>query len=230
MQSAKTQSYGAPVATIGRSIGLNQQSTAITLTQDFSENIIVWGANRQEQATATAINALVSLMAYYEQSNTPCNFIVLDCTNNPMSQCKPLLAELEKRAYCKIIQALVRQYNEEMNSIRPREYDGSHIVFAGMNPEITLREHQRNAIAHVLYGGNTLLAHEVGAGKTFEMVAAAMESKRLGLCQKSIFVVPNHLTEQWASEFLRLYPSANILVTKQRDFETKNRKKFCARL
>ena len=127
-------------------------------------------------------------------------------------------------------QALVRQYNEEMNSIRPREYDGSHIVFAGMNPEITLREHQRNAIAHVLYGGNTLLAHEVGAGKTCEMVAAAMESKRLGLCQKSIFVVPNHLTEQWASEFLRLYPSANILVTKQRDFETKNRKKFCARI
>ncbi len=127
-------------------------------------------------------------------------------------------------------QALVRQYNEEMNSIRPREYDGSHIVFAGMNPEITLREHQRNAIAHVLYGGNTLLAHEVGAGKTFEMVAAAMESKRLGLCQKSIFVVPNHLAEQWASEFLRLYPSANILVTKQRDFETKNRKKFCARI
>ena len=127
-------------------------------------------------------------------------------------------------------QALVRQYNEEMNSTRPREYDGSHIVFAGMNPEITLREHQRNAIAHVLYGGNALLAHEVGAGKTFEMVAAAMESKRLGLCQKSIFVVPNHLTEQWASEFLRLYPSANILVAKQRDFETKNRKKFCARI
>ena len=127
-------------------------------------------------------------------------------------------------------QALVRQYNEEMNSTRPREYDGRHIVFAGMNPEITLREHQRNAIAHVLYGGNTLLAHEVGAGKTFEMVAAATESKRLGLCQKSIVVVPNHLTEQWASEFLRLYPSANILVTKQRDFETKNRKKFCARI
>ena len=127
-------------------------------------------------------------------------------------------------------QALVKQYNEEMNSIRPREYDGSHIVFAGMNPEITLREHQRNAIAHTLYGGNTLLAHEVGAGKTFVMVAAAMESKRLGLCQKSIFVVPNHLTEQWASEFLRLYPSANILVTKQRDFEKHNRKKFCARI
>ena len=127
-------------------------------------------------------------------------------------------------------QALVKQYNEEMNSTRPREYDGSHISFVGMNPEITLREHQRNAIAHVLYGGNTLLAHEVGAGKTFEMVAAAMESKRLGLCQKSIFVVPNHLTEQWASEFLRLYPSANILVTRQRDFETANRKKFCARI
>ena len=127
-------------------------------------------------------------------------------------------------------QALVRQYNEEMNGIRPREYDGSHIVFGGMNPSITLREHQKNAIAHVLYGGNTLLAHEVGAGKTFEMVAAAMESKRLGLCQKSIFVVPNHLTEQWASEFLRLYPSANILVTTKKDFETRNRKKFCARI
>ena len=127
-------------------------------------------------------------------------------------------------------QKLVAQYNQEMNSIRPREYDGSHIVFAGMNPEITLREHQRNAIAHVLYGGNTLLAHEVGAGKTFEMVGAAMEAKRLGLCRKSLFVVPNHLTEQWASEFLRLYPSANILVTKQKDFETKNRKKFCARI
>ena len=127
-------------------------------------------------------------------------------------------------------QALVRQYNEEMNSTRPREYDGSHIVFSGMNPEITLREHQKSAIAHVLYGGNTLLAHEVGAGKTFEMVAAAMESKRLGLCQKSIFVVPNHLTEQWASEFLRLYPSANILVTTKKDFETHRRKKFCARI
>ncbi len=127
-------------------------------------------------------------------------------------------------------QTLVRQYNEEMNSIRPREYDGQHIWFAGMNPEITLREHQKNAIAHVLYGGNTLLAHEVGAGKTFEMVAAAMESKRLGLCQKSLFVVPNHLTEQWASEFLRLYPSANILVTTKKDFESHNRKKFCARI
>ena len=127
-------------------------------------------------------------------------------------------------------QTLVRQYNEEMNSIRPREYDGQHIRFAGMNPEITLREHQKNAIAHVLYGGNTLLAHEVGAGKTFEMVAAAMESKRLGLCQKSLFVVPNHLTEQWASEFLRLYPSANILVTTKKDFESHNRKKFCARI
>ncbi len=127
-------------------------------------------------------------------------------------------------------QALVRQYNEEMNSTRPREYDGSHITFGGMNPSITLREHQLGAIAHILYGGNTLLAHEVGAGKTFEMVAAAMESKRLGLCQKSLFVVPNHLTEQWASEFLRLYPSANILVATKRDFETHRRKKFCARI
>ena len=127
-------------------------------------------------------------------------------------------------------QTLVRQYNEEMNSTRPREYDGSHITFGGMNPAITLREHQKSAIAHVLYGGNTLLAHEVGAGKTFEMVAAAMEAKRLGLCQKSLFVVPNHLTEQWASEFLCLYPSANILVTTKKDFETHNRKKFCARI
>ena len=127
-------------------------------------------------------------------------------------------------------QALVRQYNEEMNATRPREYDGSHIVFGGMNPAITLREHQKSAIAHVLYGGNTLLAHEVGAGKTFEMVGAAMEAKRLGLCQKSLFVVPNHLTEQWASEFLRLYPSANILVTTKKDFEKHNRKKFCARI
>ena len=127
-------------------------------------------------------------------------------------------------------QTLVRQYNEEMNSTRPREYDGSHITFGGMNPAITLRDHQLGAIAHILYGGNTLLAHEVGAGKTFEMVAAAMESKRLGLCQKSLFVVPNHLTEQWASEFLRLYPSAKILVTTRKDFETHNRKKFCARI
>ena len=127
-------------------------------------------------------------------------------------------------------QTLVRQYNEEMNSTRPREYDGSHITFGGMNPAITLRDHQLGAIAHILYGGNTLLAHEVGAGKTFEMVAAAMEAKRLGLCQKSLFVVPNHLTEQWASEFLRLYPSANILVTTKKDFETHNRKKFCARI
>ena len=127
-------------------------------------------------------------------------------------------------------QALVRQYNEEMNSTRPREYDGSHIKFGGMNPAITLREHQLGAIAHILYGGNTLLAHEVGAGKTFEMVAAAMEAKRLGLCRKSLFAVPNHLTEQWASEFLRLYPSANILVTTKKDFETHNRKKFCARI
>ena len=126
--------------------------------------------------------------------------------------------------------ALVHQYNEEMNSTRPREYDGSHITFGGMNPSITLRDHQLGAIAHILYGGNTLLAHEVGAGKTFEMVAAAMEAKRLGLCQKSLFVVPNHLTEQWASEFLRLYPSANILVTPKKDFETHNRKKFCARI
>ena len=126
--------------------------------------------------------------------------------------------------------ALVDLYNEEMNSTRPREYDGSHITFGGMNPSITLRDHQLGAIAHVLYGGNTLLAHEVGAGKTFEMVAAAMESKRLGLCQKSLFVVPNHLTEQWASEFLRLYPSAKILVTTRKDFETHNRKKFCARI
>ena len=126
--------------------------------------------------------------------------------------------------------ALVHQYNEEMNSTRPREYDGSHITFGGMNPSITLRDHQLGAIAHILYGGNTLLAHEVGAGKTFEMVAAAMEAKRLGLCQKSLFVVPNHLTEQWASEFLRLYPSANILVTTKKDFETHNRKKFCARI
>ena len=117
-----------------------------------------------------------------------------------------------------------------MNATRPREYDGSHITFGGMNPAITLRDHQLGAIAHILYGGNTLLAHEVGAGKTFEMVAAAMEAKRLGLCQKSLFVVPNHLTEQWASEFLRLYPSANILVTTKKDFETHNRKKFCARI
>ena len=125
---------------------------------------------------------------------------------------------------------LVKKYNELFNSTRPREYDGSHIVFSGMNPEISLREHQRNAIAHVLYGGNTLLAHEVGAGKTYEMAAAAMESKRLGLCHKSMFVVPNHLTEQWASEFLRLYPGANILVTTKKDFEKANRKKFCARI
>ena len=125
---------------------------------------------------------------------------------------------------------LCKLYNEKFNSIRPREYDGSHIVFSGMNPEITLREHQRNAVAHILYGGNTLLAHAVGAGKTFEMVAAAMESKRLGLCNKSLFVVPNHLTEQWAAEFLQLYPSANILVATKKDFETKNRKRFCGRI
>ena len=126
--------------------------------------------------------------------------------------------------------ALVKQYNELFNSSRPREYDGSHIHLVGMNPEITLREHQRNAIAHVLYGGNTLLAHEVGAGKTFEMAASAMEAKRLGLCQKSLFVVPNHLTEQWASEFLHLYPNAKLLVARKKDFETANRKKFCARI
>ena len=125
---------------------------------------------------------------------------------------------------------LVKQYNELFNSTRPREYDGSHIHFVGMNPEITLREHQRNAIAHVLYGGNTLLAHEVGAGKTYEMAASAMEAKRLGLCQKSLFVVPNHLTEQWASEFLNLYPNAKLLVARRKDFETANRKKFCARI
>ena len=125
---------------------------------------------------------------------------------------------------------LTKMYNEKFNSIRPREYDGSHIVFNGMNPEIELREHQKNAVAHILYGGNTLLAHAVGAGKTFEMVAAAMESKRLGLCNKSLFVVPNHLTEQWAAEFLQLYPAANILVATKKDFETKNRKKFCGRI
>ena len=125
---------------------------------------------------------------------------------------------------------LTKMYNERFNSIRPREYDGSHIVFNGINPEIKLREHQKNAVAHILYGGNTLLAHAVGAGKTFEMVAAAMESKRLGLCNKSLFVVPNHLTEQWAAEFLQLYPAANILVATKKDFETKNRKKFCGRI
>lgn len=127
-------------------------------------------------------------------------------------------------------ETLVAKYNELFNSTRPREYDGSHIHFVGMNPDIKLRSHQRNAIAHVLYGGNTLLAHEVGAGKTFEMAASAMESKRLGLCQKSMFVVPNHLTQQWANEFLRLYPSAKLLVTTKKDFETAKRKKFCARI
>ena len=127
-------------------------------------------------------------------------------------------------------QNLVQQYNEKFNSIRPREYDGSHIEFTGISPEISLKPHQRDAIARILYGGNTLLAHEVGAGKTFEMVGAAMESKRLGLCNKSLIAVPNHLTEQWASEFLRLYPSANILVATKKDFETQNRKKFCAKI
>ena len=125
---------------------------------------------------------------------------------------------------------LVRYYNDTFNSVRPREYDGSHITFGGISPEITLRPHQVNAIAHILYGGNTLLAHKVGAGKTFEMVAAAQESKRLGLCNKAMFVVPNHLVGQWASEYLRLYPSANILVTRKQDFETGNRKKFCSRI
>ena len=125
---------------------------------------------------------------------------------------------------------LTRLYNDKFNSTRPREYDGSHLNFVGINPEITLRPHQVNAIAHILYGGNTLLAHVVGAGKTFEMVAAAQESKRLGLCQKSLFVVPNHLTEQWASEYLQLYPPANILVATSKDFETKNRKRFCGRI
>jgi len=125
---------------------------------------------------------------------------------------------------------LTRIYNDRFNSIRPREYDGSHIKFTGMSPEITLRQYQVDAVAHILYGGNTLLAHCVGAGKTYEMVGAAMEGKHLGLCNKSLFVVPNHLTEQWAGEFLQLYPSANILVATKKDFETKNRKKFCARI
>ena len=125
---------------------------------------------------------------------------------------------------------LTTLYNVQFNSLRPREYDGSHISFVGMNPEITLRKHQRDAIARILYGGNTLLGHVVGAGKTWEMAAAAQESKRLGLCQKSLFVVPNHLTEQWAAEYLQLYPSANILVATKKDFETKNRKRFCGRI
>lgn len=125
---------------------------------------------------------------------------------------------------------LCRVYNETFNGVRPREYDGRHIRFEGMNPEISLRPHQINAIAHILYGGNTLLAHEVGAGKTYEMVAAAMEMKRLGLCTKSLIVVPNHITEQWAAEWLQLYPSANILVATKKDFETQNRKKFCSRI
>lgn len=127
-------------------------------------------------------------------------------------------------------QTLVAKYNELFNSTRPREYDGSHLKFPGMTPDIELKPHQKNAVAHVLYGDNTLLAHCVGAGKTFEMTAAAMESKRLGLCQKSLFVVPNHLTEQWASDFLRLYPGANILAATKKDFEPANRKKFCSRI
>ena len=125
---------------------------------------------------------------------------------------------------------LCKLYNERFNSLRPREFDGSHIKFFGMNPEITLRKHQCDAVARIMYGGNSLLAHVVGAGKTFTMVAAAQESKRLGLCNKSMFVVPNHLIEQWASEYLQLYPSANILVATKKDFETKHRKKFCARI
>ena len=125
---------------------------------------------------------------------------------------------------------LCRMYNDRFNSIRPRTYDGSHLNFVGMNPEITLRKHQLDGVAHAIYGGNELLAHEVGAGKTFTMVAIAQESKRLGLCQKSLFVVPNHLISQWASEYLQLYPAANILVATKKDFETKNRKKFCARI
>ena len=127
-------------------------------------------------------------------------------------------------------QVLVAKYNQLFNSTRPREYDGSHLKFPGMTPDIELKPHQKNAVAHVLYGDNTLLAHCVGAGKTFEMTAAAMESKRLGLCQKSLFVVPNHLTEQWASDFLRLYPGANILAATKKDFEPANRKKFCSRI
>lgn len=130
----------------------------------------------------------------------------------------------ERRRY------LIEKYNAKFNSVRNREYDGSHIVFGGISPEIVLKQHQLNAIAHIIYGGNTLLAHVVGAGKTFEMIAAAMEMKRLGLCQKSLFAVPNHLTEQWAGEFLRLYPSANILVATKKDFEMRNRKKFCAKI
>ena len=125
---------------------------------------------------------------------------------------------------------LCKLYNEQFNALRPREYDGTHLKFVGMNPEIQLRQHQLNAVAHILYGGNTLLAHVVGAGKTFEIVAAAQESKRLGLCRKSMIIVPNHLTEQWAAEYLQLYPSANILVTTKKDFETKNRKRFCGRI
>ena len=127
-------------------------------------------------------------------------------------------------------ETLCRKYNELFNSIRPREYDGSHIQFTGMTPEITLMPHQKNAVAHILYGHNTLLAHCVGAGKTFQMIAAGMESKRLGLSQKNLYVVPNHLTEQWGSDFLRLYPNANVLVATKKDFEPANRKKFCSRI
>ena len=175
----------------------------------------------------------VRIFDYIEDGNSR-KTAVLNKKETAIAQGKQ---ELIKQAFADWIwsdperrEQLTKLYNEKLNSIRPREYDGSHLNFVGINPEITLRPHQVNAIAHILYGGNTLLAHVVGAGKTFEMVAAAQESKRLGLCQKSLFVVPNHLTEQWASEYLQLYPSANILVATKKDFETKNRKKFCGRI
>ena len=175
----------------------------------------------------------VRIFDYIEDGNSR-KTAVLNKKETAIAQGKQ---ELIKQAFADWIwsdperrEQLTKLYNEKFNSIRPREYDGSHLNFVGINPEITLRPHQVNAIAHILYGGNTLLAHVVGAGKTFEMVAAAQESKRLGLCQKSLFVVPNHLTEQWASEYLQLYPSANILVATKKDFETKNRKKFCGRI
>ena len=175
----------------------------------------------------------VRIFDYFEDENGK-KTAVLNKKETAIAQGKQ---ELIKQAFADWIwsdperrESLTKMYNEKFNSVRPREYDGSHMSFVGINPEITLRPHQVNAIAHILYGGNTLLAHVVGAGKTFEMVAAAQESKRLGLCQKSLFVVPNHLTEQWASEYLQLYPSANILVATKKDFETKNRKKFCGRI
>jgi len=176
----------------------------------------------------------VSTSTRYQYDEEGRRIAVLNKKETAIAQSKQ---ELIKDAFAEWIwkapdrrEAICKTYNILFNSNRPREYDGSHISFSGMNPEITLRKHQVNAIAHILYGGNTLLAHVVGAGKTFEMVAAAMESKRLGLCQKSLFVVPNHLTEQWATEFLQLYPAANILVATRKDFETKNRKKFCGRI